>query len=235
MQKTIIFFGDKSSATKPASDNWKPDITAEPFPTLVRTHKLKALVFPYQVHGTEGLVIDAQNFNEAQSFVHDADWIITNVPDVGLGILTADCVPILVHDPVNGAIGAIHAGWRGAVDGIIIKALGAMTTQFGSQPSDMHIFIGPHARTCCYKVDQQFYDTVVQKPYGKNSWYDNGSNLFFDLYHCCVEQLKKVGVPHHAITDSGICTVCTPTYCSYRREKDLALRNISLIMLKKNL
>lgn len=229
IQKSIVFFGDKATAVKPVTVKQQYSVAQEPFCTLARTHALESLIFPYQVHGTAGLVVDAQNFKNMRAFAHDADWIITNVPGVGVGILTADCVPLLVHDIVSGAAGAIHAGWRGAVDGVVIQAFEAMTIQFGSKPSDIQVFVGPHARTCCYQVNQKFYDSVMQKQFGKNSWHENESALFFDLYHCCLEQLKQAGVPHSAVTDIGICTVCTPAYCSYRREKENALRNVSII------
>ena len=231
MKKVEIFFGNKQSAIPPVTEHCKPDIVGEPFKTMMATHGLDTVIFPYQVHGTAGLIITEKNKESMQPFVHAADWVITNLPNVGLGILTADCVPLLVYDPVAQVVGAIHAGWRGAADGVVLRALEGMQNVFGTRPSDVQISIGPHARTCCYRVDQQFYDIVMQKQFGTNSWQRNKDQIFFDLYQCCVEQLKKTGVRTDAITDTGFCTVCTPAYSSYRREKNAALRNISLISL----
>jgi YfiH family protein len=123
----------------------------------------------------------------------------------------------------------VHAGWRGAVDGVVVAALDAMQHYFGSSPADLQVWIGPHARTCCYQVDQKFYESVMQKQFGTTSWYIKQDALFFDLKQCCTDQLITAGVRIQHIADSGICTVCTPTYCSYRQEKEAALRNISFI------
>ncbi len=231
MQKPTVFFGDKNYATKPVTKPGALSIIDEPFAMLSAMHGFNNLIFPYQVHGIAGLVVESGNFNTIRSFVQDADWIITNVPKVGIGVLTADCVPLLIYDPVHNAVGAVHAGWRGAVEGVVVAAIDGMRSAFGSRAEDVQVFIGPHARTCCYQVDQQMYDTVMQKRYGKSAWRQNDQALFFDLYGCCVEQLKEVGVLQNNITDTGMCTICNTAYCSYRREKAESQRNISLIGL----
>jgi YfiH family protein len=227
MKQPILFFGDRYNAVPAAvlhGDNALALLKAN---DLAVIHNLKKLLFPLQVHGTKGLVI--HNEHSVASFTHEADWVITNQPGIAIGVLTADCVPILIYDPVHNVVGAIHAGWRGAVDGVVIEALQAMQKEFGSQPAELQASIGPHARTCCYQVDQPFYDTVVQKKFGAHAWHTAGEKLFFDLTQCCVDQLIDCGVKKQHISDNGVCTICEPAYSSYRREKEAALRNISFI------
>ncbi len=232
MENPALFFGNKQTAIAPVDSPERLEQGRSAVKQFAVQNDFKTMVFPLQTHGIQGLVIDAENSQLMQSFEHEADWIITSVPGVAVGVLTADCVPLLVYDSVQRAVGAIHAGWRGAVDGVVVEALSGMEDAFGSHCADLKVFVGPHARTCCYEVDEPFYDTVMRKKFGRNAWHRKDNKLFFDLYACCVEQLQKKGVPKDAITDVGICTICTPTYSSYRREKKTALRNMSWIVLR---
>lgn len=205
-------------------------IKNEPFKSIAAAHNFKNMLFPHQVHGTQGLVITSENdLIGMHSFSHTADWIITNVPYLGIGILTADCVPLLLYDPITPAVGAVHAGWRGATDGVVLVALQGMVDTFGTEPRNIQVFIGPHARTCCYQVDEPFYATVMHKKFGTQAWQQKKDVLYFDLYACCVEQLYAAGVSESQIQDVGMCTICNLTYCSYRRDKQYAGRNISCI------
>lgn len=227
MKQPIIFFGDKHTAVPVAVLDADNKVAVQRSLELATAHNLKKLIFPFQVHGTQGLII--QDDIPVAPFTCQADWVITNQSGVGVGVLTADCVPLLFYDPVHHVVGAVHAGWRGAVDGVVVEALNAMRRTFGSVLTDLQIWVGPHARTCCYSVDKKFYAIVMQKPFGKTAWHQERDTLFFDLKECCMEQLVACGIPLENVTDAGICTVCTQTYCSYRREKDAALRNISFI------
>lgn len=227
MKQTTLFFGDKQNAVPVAVLNGDNGVALQKTSIVASKHDFKKLIFPFQVHGTKGLI--TQDDVAVASFTHEADWIITNLSGIGVGILTADCVPLLIYDPVHQAIGAVHAGWRGAVDGVVAEAIGGMQHHFGSRPTDVQAWIGPHARTCCYQVDQKFYETVRQKKFGKDAWHTMDEQLFFDLKQCCIDQLLVSGVQEQQVADIGVCTVCTPSYCSYRREKEAALRNISFI------
>jgi len=82
----------------------------------------------------------------------DADALIENTPGIAIGVKTADCVPILLADPVSRAVAAIHAGWRGTAAGIVAAAIRCMASEFGTQPEDIHAAIGPSIRPCCYEV-----------------------------------------------------------------------------------
>src|SRR5437762_4276435 len=95
-----------------------------------------------QVHGTDALLLDGP-VRSGQSFPGGWDALVTNQPAVLLTIRTADCVPVLIHDPVRRVVAAIHAGWRGAIAGIVPKTLERMTQRFRSDPTRVRIGIGP--------------------------------------------------------------------------------------------
>jgi polyphenol oxidase len=230
------FFGNKKHQVFPDRDKqiWSAQesvITTAPFKTIAQLYTFNNILFPHQVHGTVGLVITRKDnyITSKKSFTQDADWLITNIPTLGIGILTADCVPLLLHDPVAAVVGAVHAGWRGATEGVVISALTNMMNAFGTSPKNVQVYIGPHARTCCYQVDKPFYENVMQKQWGTTAWLYNRESLFFDLHHCCIEQLYAVGITQSQIQSIRTCTVCNSTYCSYRRDKERAGRNISCI------
>jgi polyphenol oxidase len=229
------FFGTKEHqaflVNKPYWQTIPTLVKTEPFTTLIHTYNYQTVFFTDQVHGTTGIIIDKARTSHPipRAFTYEADWIISNVPKLAIGILTADCVPLLLYDPTSHTVCTIHAGWRGATDGVICNALTAIHEHFNIQLQNIQVYIGPHARTCCYQVDTPFYEVVMQKKWGTSAWYKKNDQLFFDLYACCTEQLYCAGITPAQITDHKICTVCTTNYCSYRRDKEQAGRNINCI------
>jgi len=102
-------------------------------------------------------------FSPAQSALakaHRADGLITQSPGVALMIFTADCVPILLHDPVLGVIGAVHAGWRGTAMDIAATAVRLMKSRFNCSPADIRAAIGPCISKCCYETDSDVADAI---------------------------------------------------------------------------
>ena len=86
------------------------------------------------------------------------DGLITNRPGMVLAVRVADCLPVLIADPVRRAVGAFHAGWRGTLARIVEKGVGEFRRQFGSDPADMTAAIGPGIHRCCYQVGEDFRD-----------------------------------------------------------------------------
>ena len=155
------------------------------------------------------------------------DYLITSVPQVGLAIATADCLPIIIYDPVQQVVAAIHAGWRGSVAGIAKKVITTMQTTFGSQPADLHIFFGPSAGVCCYAVDEQFVRELPEP--GPYIVYRDGK-IFFDnlLYNQLA--LEHCGV-RNFVHQYWRCTICSPDFCSYRRDGKAAKRQMTIVTL----
>ena len=111
------------------------------------------LISVKQVHGTDVLILD-RPVREGQSFDGAWDALMTNQPGIMVAVRTADCVPVLLHDPVRRIVAAVHAGWRGAVAGIVPNTIAAMNARFGGEAAALRMAIGPSVGACCYEVDE---------------------------------------------------------------------------------
>lgn len=146
----------------------------------------------------------------------EADALVTNQPGIALGILTADCTPILFADPQAGIIGAAHAGWRGAVDGIVGNSIAAMAA-LGAEPSRIVAAIGPTISGPNYEVGPQFLaDFLALHPNGANHFFvPEGQREHFDLPGFIREQLATAGITR--VEQVGSCTYGAPDrYFSHR-------------------
>lgn len=149
-----------------------------------------------------------------------ADAVITNRKDVLIGVQTADCAPILLHDPGRHVIGAVHAGWRGTAEGILKKTIKMMEEKFYSLPSDIQVAIGPGIRWCCYNVGYEVMD-VVKRSTGKGDYFTKkGEKYCLDLPAANKYQAVSMGILQENIWMSDECTFCLPgKYYSYRYAK----------------
>ncbi len=153
----------------------------------------------------------------------EGDALVTNVPGIGLAIRTADCLPILVADPRNRAIAAIHAGWRGVVAEIASKTVDAMCQKFGSKPEELALAIGPAIGPCCFEVGPE-----VSAQFGL------AGRVKIDLMETTCRQLRRNGVSNEQISILGECSVCNPDrFESYRRDRDASGRMIGMIVVEE--
>lgn len=173
-----------------------------------------------QVHGTDVLVLD-RPVTVSDKFHDGWDALVTDQPGVTVAVRTADCVPILVHDPRRRVVAAIHAGWRGAVARIVPKTLTLMEDRFGSTKPDLRVSIGPSAGPCCYEVDGPVLDQLQM---GRSDWesvvHDHrGHKARLDLKALIRRQVEGEGVPASSISAVNLCTICQgQLFYSYRRE-----------------
>lgn len=148
----------------------------------------------------------------------DCDALITNTPGLGLVVFSADCTPILFHDPVTGAVGAAHAGWRGTAADIAGKTVKAMVAHFGCKPEDICCAIGPNIGQCCFETDRDVPD-AMQAALGdaaKEHIRTTGDKYYVNLKAMNALFLDRAGVKH--IDISTECTACQPDkYWSHRR------------------
>lgn len=147
----------------------------------------------------------------------ECDALITNEPGVGLMVFTADCTPILLHDPVTGAVGAAHAGWRGTAAGIAAKTVDAMVRAFGSRPADICAAIGPNIAQCCFETDADVPEAMVKALGDAAEGYIRkvGCKYYVNLKGLNEVFLRRAGVVSIAV--SGECTACQPEkYWSHR-------------------
>ena len=140
----------------------------------------------------------------------ECDGLITNEPGVALVVFTADCTPILLHDPVTGAVGAVHAGWRGTASGIVKNCVEAMVREYGCNPADLHAAIGPNIGQCCFETDREVPDALAAT-LGSEAWEfieQRGEKYFPDLKELNALWLRRCGVTNIEISIS--CTACRP-------------------------
>ena len=147
----------------------------------------------------------------------DVDGLVTNVPHLVLATFYADCVPLFFVDPVHGAIGLSHSGWRGTVHKMGKVTVERMTREYGTNPADVIAAIGPSICQDCYEVSEDvalqfaaaFPDSQVQK---KGRMSAEGQKYQLDLWKANESVLLEAGVPEEHISLPGICTCCNPDF-----------------------
>lgn len=204
-------------------------------PAIVRTHQdqlchligisPERLIIPYQTHSCNILLID-ETFNRLSSdarraLLQDKDALITPLKDTCLCVSTADCVPILLHDTIHGAVAAIHAGWRGTAGSIVARTLKTMHEVYGTRGTDVHAIIGPCISLAAFEVGIEVFKTFEQADFPMQQiaqWHPDKEKYHIDLPLANRLQLHAFGIPAPNIHDSRICTYTQHThYFSARR------------------
>lgn len=166
----------------------------------------------HQVHSADAVVVDAASDDRPK-----ADALVTSTPGVALSILTADCQPVLFADTEAGVIGAAHAGWRGALDGVLDATLTAMES-LGAKRANTTAVIGPTISQRAYEVGPEFFDGfMAQDPQNARFFAKgDGDRYMFDLPSLGLHMLRKAGTGQALWT--GHCTYSDPDrFYSYRR------------------
>lgn len=167
-----------------------------------------------QVHGADAIRVGAadagQGARPGSGRVGLADALLTDEPGVALLSLHADCLPLLLIDPVRPAVAAVHAGWRGTVAGVAGAAVRAMTTHYGSRPADLFAFLGPAIGPCCYEVGLDVADAWRAGPDHADAvaLTPTGSRWTFDLQAANAHLLLRAGLAPEHLERSGVCTRC---------------------------
>ena len=191
-----------------------------------------------QVHGDHiHLVLEDDAGRGTRSHaaaVPASDALITNRRGLPLILFYADCVPVLIFDPVRRAIGLSHAGWKGTVARIAAKTVLAMGEHFGTSPADWFVGIGPSIGPCCYEVDAPVVEALQASFEG--TWRDlvvpSADKWHLDLWHANRDQLEEIGVPRAHIDISGVCTAeNTALFYSHRAERGNTGRHGAVICL----
>ncbi len=147
-------------------------------------------------------------------FFHHTDGLYTLDISRVLTVTGADCFPLFVVDPVTRVFGLCHAGWRGAVDGILPELLIQMNKRLGARLENLRVVIGPGIRACHFEIKMDVWskvqDTYLIKEEGKTC---------LDLPRLLMDQALELGVTPDHLEDTGICTLCDKRYFSYRRDK----------------
>lgn len=184
----------------------------------------------WQVHSADAVCADApRSFDEPYQ---KADIILTDKPEVTLFMRFADCVPILLHDPVKRVVGISHAGWLGTVRDVAKATVETMVERYDSRPADVIACIGPSIGPDHYEVGGDVI-SQVEGTFGADASLmlpQHGSRIYFDLWKANQYLLERAGI--RQIELAGICTAChTDDWFSHRAEKGKTGRFGALISL----
>jgi YfiH family protein len=189
---------------------------------------LSRLVLLKQAHRDKILFLKEPLSTLSPSLELEYDAMITNVPDIFLGILSADCVPIFAVDQKNKVIAAIHAGRQGTALHITTKVLRKMKEEFGSLPEDLLIALGPSIGFCCYEIDEK----VFQPEWDLFSIPVTDGKRMVDLARINIAQIEEEGIEEEQIFWVDLCTSCHNNLLfSYRKEGKTG-RQLSFIGIK---
>jgi len=165
---------------------------------FINKHQLPSPILPEQKHSSVVKNADSHNL--------ECDGLFTQEKNKALGVLTADCMPVVLTDFFS--LSVVHAGWRGLIGGIIENAL----RMFGKK--EIFAFIGPSARKCCYEVQEKFAENLKKMGVSERFFSRSSDRITFSLQELAVEKLKIGGIKE--IYDISLCTICSQKFFSYR-------------------
>ena len=191
-----------------------PENVAENFRILGKAvgFSLDDLVSSRQTHSDIVLTVGRAQRGTAliEGASEESDALITNEPGTALVVFTADCTPILLHDPVTGAVGAVHAGWKGTAAAIAEKTVNKMVADFGCDPANIYAAIGPNIGFCHFETDSDVPEAMIHT-YGdpaKSFIRPVGKKFYVNLKEMNALALRRAGVRNISISD--LCTMCQP-------------------------
>lgn len=198
------------------------------------------VVQAHQVHGTRVAVVTSGATTRDELEGYDA--LTTNVPGVTIGVRTADCVPVLLHDPVRHAVAAVHSGWRGTVADVLGQAIATMHAVWQTDARDLVAVIGPSISPESFQVGQEVADAFARQGFPMQRLLtDEGprqegtmhGGLHIDLWAACQWLLMRAGVAESHIHTTRQCTYLqSDLFYSARREGNRHdARNITAIGL----
>jgi hypothetical protein len=154
-----------------------------------------------QVHGTRILFLSDPGLEQEMG---EADGLLSQCAKIEVGVRTADCLPVLMSTEDGHCVGAFHAGWRGAVSGIVRQGLGLMQKASGADASRMRVVLGPAIGPCCFEVGPEVWESVIEGTPG----YVRKGQKNLDLWDLVTHQLALSGVPQDSIGRISLCTRC---------------------------
>ena len=192
------------------------------------------LIMPHQVHLTKVARIDEafllMNAAKRQETLEGVDALMTDLKDVCIGVSTADCIPVLLSDHEHHALCAIHAGWRGTVRRIVVRAVEAMTEAYGTHPNQLIAQIGPGIHLDSFEVGDEVYDAFEQAGFDMptisrrfTSSDGIGKKWHIDLPECNRQQLIAAGLEPQSIKVSPVCTF--QQYADYFSARRLSINS----------
>lgn len=201
-------------------------------------YPVERMVFSSQTHTTNVRVVTEEDqgkgYTARQDF-DDVDGLVTNVPGIPLVTFYADCVPLLLVDPVHRAIGCSHSGWKGTVANMGKETLKVMEQEYGTDPKDVYAAIGPSICQDCYEVSS---DVIVQfrRAYPEELWpllfYPTSEEKYqLNLWEACRQNFLAAGMLLEHIAMPDICTCCNPGFLFSHRASHGKRGNLAAVLM----
>ena len=220
--KRVVFF----TSYNERNFNAATDIGLSNINNIKALFNLKDIGYLKQIHSD--IICE---YEHAKVFHGDA--MITQNKDIGIGVFTADCVPIIIIDKTKDLFASVHSGWKGTYYEITSKVIDKMISSFNSKAEDISIFIGPHIRQCCYEVGSE----VIHKFQSKNTYNDYSVllNNKLSLEKCIIAQCLSYGILESNINTVEFCTYCSKEFHfhSFRKNRESNGRNLSLAFISE--
>jgi len=195
-----------------------------------------ALVTARQVHGNRCLtIVDSDPEKLGQIALTDADALLTDQPGILLGVMTADCLPLIMIDQEQRAVAVVHVGWRGLDQSIGVAAVTGLKRDFAVDVENLQVFAGPAIGSCCFQVGIEVVDRFRRHPLleGTDDWYqERTSGYYVDLLSIQRAQLLAAGVAEKNFHQVDICTFCNDFCFSYRRDHAITGRQLAFVGIK---
>lgn len=180
-----------------------------------------------QVHGIKHLICSGQGVVH----LNEADILITSEPNVPVAVRTADCLPALLADPVAKVVAAVHAGWRGTAQRVVVRAVERMQKQ-GATLSNIHVTLGPSIGPCCFEIDTETANRLAASTSESTCAIEQREKPRADLAAINIMQLQEAGVLKKNIESNHSCTCCHPErFYSYRRNHGESGRHLAVVVL----
>jgi YfiH family protein len=163
----------------------------------------------------------------------ECDALITDQPGIPLMVMTADCTPVLLFDPVKNVIAVAHAGRAGAVKGIVPKTIQKMHERFASELGDILVVLGPSIQSCCYEVGEKIAEEVTLGGFGY-AVVNREARFYLEVNAIIKKQLEEMGIKKEQLEDLDICNACGhEEFFSYRADRQTTGRIAGVLMLKQ--
>ncbi len=194
------------------------------------------LVTLRQVHGNRVVILTEATDPESIRG-KPGDGLVTNRPNLPLGVITADCFPVVLAAPHLPAVGIVHAGRKGIAAGVVSVAVALMSQTFDASPEALFVAIGPGIGRCCYEVDEASAEPFETQFTLNDAVYrpSRPGHLYLDLEQAIVQQLRQAGVPPTHVWCANLCTAChSHWFYSYRQEGPRSGRMLNIVMIRPN-
>lgn len=217
-----------STAKNNRSFNRNTDEGIKNLNSIRQDFDLEKVIYLKQVHSD---IVYKYEKGDKELINKEGDGLISNIQNTAIGVFTADCVPIIIIDD-NNNMAAIHSGWRGTYNSIVLRTLEMMKNEFNTNFNNVKVFIGPHIRQCCYEVSLELKEKFLEKTKINEDILFRGRNL--SLEECILKDIRSFNIKEDNIYTINLCTHCEENIklFSYRKSIGTYGRLFSFVFWK---